>query len=233
MKKSWTKKIIAIALALTLSLALCSTAFAANYPYQITKSWWSYNWSSGWQSGSVTKPGTTTQNNKDFWQQIMDKIGAGQEQGTTTPSTPTAPTAPTTPTTPTTPDTSVSTNSSYIEQVVALVNQERAKQGLSPVTLDSRLSAAAQVRAKEAAQSFSHTRPNGASCFTALKEAGVSYRGAGENIAYGQRTPAAVMRDWMNSSGHRANILKAKYTKIGVGYTVINGTPYWSQFFTY
>ncbi|HIU10023.1 MAG TPA: hypothetical protein IAB00_02030 [Candidatus Avidehalobacter gallistercoris] len=230
MKKSWTKKIIAIALVLTLSLALCSTAFAYSYPYQITKNWWNYNWSSCWQSGSITKPGSTTQNSQDFWQQIMDKIGGGNQQEITKPSTPTTPD---TPDTPTTPDSSTNTNSSYIEQVVTLVNQERAKQGLSPVTLDSRLSAAAQVRAKEAAQSFSHTRPNGTSCFTALQEAGVSYRGAGENIAYGQQTPAAVMKDWMNSSGHRANILKASYTKIGVGYTVVNGTPYWSQFFTY
>ncbi len=100
MKKSWTKKIIAIALALTLSLALCSTAFASGYPYQITKSWWSYNWSSGWQSGSTATPGSTTQSSQDFWQQIMDKIGAGKEQGTTTPATPSTPTTPTDPTPP-------------------------------------------------------------------------------------------------------------------------------------
>jgi len=117
--------------------------------------------------------------------------------------------------------------------VVNLVNQERAKAGLSAVTVDSKVQQAAQVRAAEQARSFSHTRPNGTSCFTALKEAGVNYRGAGENIAYGQTTPQAVMTAWMNSSGHRANILNAKYSKIGVGYTMINGVPYWAQMFTY
>ena len=123
------------------------------------------------------------------------------------------------------------TNNSYVEQVLQLVNKERAARGLSSLRLDARVSAAAQVRAAECARSFSHTRPNGTRCFTALKEGGVSYRPAGENIAYGQRTPQAVMTDWMNSSGHRANILNSNYTTIGIGYTVINGTPYWSQFF--
>ncbi|MDO4270578.1 MAG: CAP domain-containing protein, partial [Eubacteriales bacterium] len=120
----------------------------------------------------------------------------------------------------------------FAAQVVQLVNAERAKAGLSALKVDSKVQQAAQVRAKEQAQSFSHTRPNGASCFTALTEAGVSYRGAGENIAYGQSTPQAVMTAWMNSAGHRANILKADFTTIGVGYTVINGTPYWTQMFT-
>lgn len=122
-------------------------------------------------------------------------------------------------------------NSSYVNQVLQLVNKERAARGLQPLTLDAKASAAAQVRAAECARSFSHTRPDGRSCFTALKEAGVSYRRAGENIAYGQRTPHSVMTDWMNSSGHRANILNSNYTSIGIGYTVINGTPYWAQFF--
>ncbi len=131
-----------------------------------------------------------------------------------------------------TPD-NVTSQSSFASQVVSLVNSERAKAGLAPVTIDSKVQNAALVRAKEQAQSFSHTRPNGSSCFTALTEAGVNYRGAGENIAYGQRTPQEVMNAWMNSSGHRANILNKNFTSIGVGYTVINGTPYWAQMFTY
>lgn len=122
---------------------------------------------------------------------------------------------------------------SYATQVAALVNEERATAGLAPLTLDLELCAAAKTRAAEAAVSFSHTRPDGTSCFTALKQAGISYRGAGENIAYGQTTPAAVMKDWMASSGHRANILNSKYTHIGVGCTVVNGVTYWAQFFTY
>lgn len=120
----------------------------------------------------------------------------------------------------------------FASQVVALVNAERTKQGLSALTIDTKVQQAALVRAKESAQSFSHTRPNGSSFSTALTEAGVSYRRAGENIAYGQSTPQQVMNAWMNSSGHRANILNANYTTIGVGYTVINGTAYWAQLFT-
>lgn len=120
----------------------------------------------------------------------------------------------------------------FASQVAALVNAERAKYGLSALTMDTKVQQAALVRAKETAQSFSHTRPNGSSFSTALTEAGVSYRTAGENIAYGQTTPQQVMNAWMNSSGHRANILNANYTTIGVGYTVINGTAYWAQLFT-
>ena len=120
----------------------------------------------------------------------------------------------------------------YASQVAALVNAVRAQHGLAALTVDTKVQRAAQVRAVETAQSFSHTRPNGSSFSTALTEAGVTYRTAGENIAYGQSTPQAVVDAWMNSSGHRANILSSSYTTIGVGYTVVNGTAYWAQLFT-
>lgn len=121
----------------------------------------------------------------------------------------------------------------YVSRIVELVNEERAKAGVSPLTLDETVTAAAQVRAVECETSFSHTRPNGTSFATALQEAGVSYRGAGENIAWGQKTPEEVMQGWMNSDGHRANILNAKYTTIGVGYYQnAAGVNYWSQLFT-
>ena len=120
----------------------------------------------------------------------------------------------------------------YASQVAALVNAVRAQHGLAALTVDTKVQRAAQVRAAETAQSFSHTRPNGSSFSTALTEAGVTYRTAGENIAYGQSTPQAVVDAWMNSSGHRANILSSSYTTIGVGYTVVNGTAYWAQLFT-
>lgn len=122
----------------------------------------------------------------------------------------------------------------YVQRVVELVNEERAKAGLSPVTLQKDVTKAAQVRATEIVQSFSHTRPNGSSFSTALQEAGVSYRGSGENIAWGQKTPEQVMEGWMNSAGHRTNILNAKYTSIGVGYYQnASGVNYWTQLFTY
>lgn len=120
----------------------------------------------------------------------------------------------------------------YASQVVALVNAERAKYGLSALKIDSRVQQAAQVRAAETVQSFSHTRPNGSSFSTALTEAGVSYMRSGENIAYGQSTPQQVVNAWMNSEGHRANILNSSFTTIGVGYTLSGGTAYWAQLFT-
>lgn len=131
------------------------------------------------------------------------------------------------------PDNSVSSESRYISEVVRLVNAERAKEGLAALQMDSSLNSAAQIRAKEIVTSFSHTRPNGSNCFTVLSEAGIKYNGSGENIAYGQKTPAEVVNAWMNSAGHRANIMSSKFTKIGVGCHNSNGTYYWSQFFTY
>lgn len=125
-----------------------------------------------------------------------------------------------------------STDHAYIRQVVELVNAERAKEGLSALTLETDMTDAAMVRAREIQSSFSHTRPDGASFATALKEAGVSYNRAGENIAWGQRSPEEVVNAWMNSSGHRANIMNANFSRIGVGYlTNASGTPYWVQLF--
>ena len=122
----------------------------------------------------------------------------------------------------------------YVLRVAELVNEERAKAGLQPLTLKEDITNAAQVRAVETEKSFSHTRPDGRHFATALTEAGVSYRGAGENIAWGQKTPEQVMEGWMNSAGHRANILNEKYTSIGIGYySSANGTNYWTQLFTY
>lgn len=134
---------------------------------------------------------------------------------------------------PSLPDTDTE-NADFVRQVVDLVNRERAKAGLSPVTADTSIQAAAQVRAREIEKSFSHTRPDGSSFSTALTQQGVTYRGSGENIAWGQKTPEQVMNGWMNSEGHRANILNKNFTKIGVGYHQnASGTNYWTQLFTY
>ncbi|MFR1832153.1 MAG: CAP domain-containing protein [Lachnospiraceae bacterium] len=122
----------------------------------------------------------------------------------------------------------------YAAQVIDLVNEERAKAGLKPLTPMEDLSKAARLRAGETAVNFSHTRPDGTSFSTILAQNQISYRGAGENIAYGQKAPEQVMRDWMNSQGHRANILNSQYTSIGVGYyESADKTPYWVQLFTY
>ncbi|MGN0335537.1 MAG: CAP domain-containing protein [Lachnospiraceae bacterium] len=142
-----------------------------------------------------------------------------------------------TPDTPQEPDTDTSeenTPLSYAEQVVNLVNEERAKAGLPALTMDADITAAANVRAKEIKQQFSHTRPDGSSFSTVLKEQGVAFRGSGENIAWGQKSPEQVMNGWMNSEGHRANILNKNFKNIGVGYYQDeNGVNHWVQLFTY
>lgn len=121
---------------------------------------------------------------------------------------------------------------SYVQQVVALVNEERGKEGLAPLKFDEKMGQAALVRAKETEQVFSHTRPDGRNFSTALTEAGVSYLSAGENIAYGQKTPEQVVEGWMNSPGHRANIMNTGFTRIGVGYyQSAAGVNYWTQLF--
>ena len=118
------------------------------------------------------------------------------------------------------------------DRVIELVNQERTSRGLQPLLKHDGLMVAAAARAKELSQRYSHTRPDGSECFTILWHLGIDYAYAGENIAMGQRTPEIVMNDWMNSSGHRANILNENYDCIGVGYTMVDGYPYWVQLFT-
>ncbi len=121
---------------------------------------------------------------------------------------------------------------SFARQVAELVNEERARNGLSPLTVHTGAEKAAAVRAREIQTSFSHTRPNGSSFSTALTEAGASFAVSGENIAYGQKTPAQVMEAWMNSAGHRANILNPSFRQIGVGYAEsASGIGYWTQLF--
>lgn len=121
------------------------------------------------------------------------------------------------------------------QQVLQLVNTERKKQGLRSLTLSSNLTSIANMKAKDMAVNnyFSHTSPTYGSPFQMLQHFGVSYKTAGENIAAGQKSPEEVMQAWMNSSGHRANILNANYTELGVGY--YKGGNYgteWVQLFT-
>lgn len=123
-------------------------------------------------------------------------------------------------------------NLSYEEQVVALVNEQREANELKPLTLSNELSDVARAKSQDMHDKnyFSHTSPTYGSPFDMMKEFGISYRSAGENIAMGYATPEAVVKGWMNSSGHRANILNNSYTQIGVGY-VADG-HYWTQLFT-
>ncbi|MBE6963240.1 MAG: SafA/ExsA family spore coat assembly protein [Ruminococcaceae bacterium] len=124
-----------------------------------------------------------------------------------------------------------STVSSYENEVIRLVNEIRVSNGLKPLTANWELSRVARYKSQDMVDNryFSHTSPTYGSPFQMIRAFGLSFRTAGENIAYGQRTPQAVVNAWMNSSGHRANILNSSYTQIGVGY-VANG-HYWTQMF--
>jgi uncharacterized protein YkwD len=142
--------------------------------------------------------------------------------------TATPPRAPVTPVTPATP----AAPGNVSNDVLVLVNAERAKAGLPALTTNSQLSQAAMIRARELPRLFSHTRPNGTTCFTVFSETGVKFSTAGENIAQGQRNAEGAMTSWMNSEGHRANILSRNFDAVGIGYYIDNGTPYWIQLFT-
>lgn len=117
----------------------------------------------------------------------------------------------------------------FAEKVVELVNEERAKEGLPALQTDAKLINAAQIRANEIRTSFSHTRPDGTTCFTILEEVNIPYGYAGENIAYGQTSPEQVMQAWLNSEGHRKNILSKDFRSIGVGYAADGNC--WVQLF--
>ena len=120
---------------------------------------------------------------------------------------------------------------SYEHEVVRLVNEIRVKNGLKTLTEDWELSRVARYKSQDMKDNnyFSHTSPVYGSPFEMMKSFGISYRRAAENIAKGQSTPQAVVNSWMNSSGHRANILNSSYTKIGVGY--VKSGHYWTQMF--
>ena len=119
----------------------------------------------------------------------------------------------------------------FENEVIRLVNDQRTKNGLKALTANWELSRVARYKSQDMVENryFSHTSPTYGTPFQMIKAFGLTYRTAGENIAYGQRTPQDVVNAWMNSSGHRANILNASYTQIGVGY--VSSGHYWTQMF--
>ncbi|MEH7238150.1 CAP domain-containing protein [Bacillus sp. JJ1562] len=120
--------------------------------------------------------------------------------------------------------------SQFEQEVVTLTNNERAKQGLQPLKIDLKLSEVARTKSSDMKTNgyFSHTSPTYGSPFDMMKQFGVQYRAAGENIAMGQRSPQEVVNGWMNSEGHRKNILNSNFTHIGIGHVEGN---YWTQMF--
>jgi uncharacterized YkwD family protein/spore coat assembly protein SafA len=119
----------------------------------------------------------------------------------------------------------------FEERVIALTNERRAQNGLKPLSGNWELSRVARHKSQDMHDKryFAHQSPTYGSPFDMIKNFGISYRTAGENIAYGQRTPEQVVEAWMNSPGHRANILHTSFSEIGVGY-VADGN-YWTQMF--
>ncbi|QMV43251.1 CAP domain-containing protein [Cohnella cholangitidis] len=165
------------------------------------------------QTPVVTKPGTTTGtgNTGNGNSTTPSKPSTGTGTGTGTGSGAGTGTA----------GTGTTATSAYAAQVVTIVNQERAKAGLSPLKMsNATLTKMALDKAKDMYNNgyFDHNSPTYGSPFDMMKTYGISFRYAGENIAKGQRSPQEVMTAWMNSSGHRANILSPNFTTIGVAY---------------
>lgn len=127
-------------------------------------------------------------------------------------------------------NTNTSTNQ-FASEVINLTNQERAKSGLPALKEDTQLSGVAQTKCLDMQQNnyFSHTSPTYGSPFDMMRDFGVTYKAAGENIAQGQRTPQEVVQAWMNSEGHRRNIMSNSFTYIGVGFE--QGGNHWTQMF--
>ncbi len=227
MNQKHTYRTVSAALAaLLLTGAMVTPASAARPQWQWN--WNNWNWIQLCPDQTVPDTTPDTDNTPDI---------------DTTPDTDNTPDIDTTPDTDSKPDTTPDTDnkpgtdttpdsgsvSSLERQVVALVNQERAAYGLSPLTLSADLSDGARLKSQDMRDNryFDHNSPTYGTPFEMMGSQGITYRAAAENIAMGYRTAEAVVDGWMNSPGHRANILSDKYTEIGVGH--VDG--YWTQWF--
>jgi uncharacterized YkwD family protein len=124
--------------------------------------------------------------------------------------------------------------SAYQQEVLNIVNKERTSRGLSALKFNTEVSKVATLKSQDMIDKgyFDHNSPTYGSPFDMMKQFGITYRSAGENIAMGQRTPQEVMTAWMNSEGHRKNILNSSFTEIGIGIAKDkNGRLYWTQMF--
>jgi uncharacterized YkwD family protein len=189
---------------------------------------------------------TTTTSYNTYLQQYFSKYSITPttttvKQPTTTTNTTTsapapAPTTNTTTTAPTTTNTTAPTGdfSAYQQEVLNIVNKERAAKGLSALKFNAELSKVATTKSQDMIDKgyFAHNSPTYGSPFDMMKQFGITYKTAGENIAMGQKTPQEVMTAWMNSEGHRKNILNSSFTEIGIGIAKDkSGRLYWTQMF--
>lgn len=239
-----------IALSVMTIVAMPATTFAAEQPCPTTASLSkigvTLNGDTNASLAELTKY-LSGKNLNDILAQLKtmtaQKVNIAVKQPTTTAAVPAKPTtaasAPAKPTAaapvkPTTTAPAANSLGAYENQVVTLVNQERAKAGLAPLKINTKLAGVAERKAEDLRDKnyFAHNSPTYGSPFDMMKQFGITYTSAGENIAKGQKTPTEVMNGWMNSPGHKANIMNANYTEIGVGYvTDSNGTTYWVQHF--
>ncbi len=225
-------KIIALTLGTILALST-TTAFAADMNTINTENFNFYDFLGNYnidyfdQFNSYTQPALENQNseavNYDYTEQpVSEPAQTTQPAQDAQIETKAATEAPT-------------SNASYEERVAQLVNIEREKNGLQPLTLDSSISNVARAKSQDMADNnyFAHQSPTYGGAGDMMRNFGINWSAWGENIASGQDTPEEVVNAWMNSEGHRANILSSNFGKIGVGYvTSANGTPYWTQMFT-
>lgn len=161
-------------------------------------------------------------------QKTTEKAAAEKNTASKTPAASKAPAAAEKTNTTTSAPSSVS---AYEKKVVELTNAERQKQGLKPLQIDETLSKSARAKSQDMKDKnyFDHQSPTYGSPFDMMKSFGISYKTAGENIAKGQKTPEEVVKAWMNSEGHRKNILNPNFTHIGVGY--VESGSIWTQQF--
>lgn len=194
-----------------------------------------YNWGNliirwdpvGWEENKPSEPTTpveeteTPNSNIGNEKENQNQKENNNQKPSTRPSNPT-------------PETEVDSNTAIEKEVVRLVNIEREKAGLAPLAYSEELSRVARIKSQDMADKnyFSHTSPTYGDPFNMMRSFGIKYRTAGENIAKGYSSAKSVVNGWMNSSGHRANILNPSFGKIGVGYVKVNGTTYWTQLFT-
>ncbi len=220
MKKTLTAICASFLLAAPIQLAsAASNTTEGNTANQTTncKVYYYNNWSN--HKWVVTKPNTTAPSKDTQTNQQTNKPTNQQNTTTTTPPTTSNPT------------TTTSDVNAFEQEVVKLTNAERTKAGLKALQTDDKLMAAAREKSQDmqSKKYFSHTSPTFGSPFDRMKALGITYKSAGENIAQGQRSPQEVVQAWMDSPGHRANILNANYTHIGVGY--VKSGNYWTQQF--
>ena len=209
------KKLIALILVLSMSISVMLSASAASKVFSI------YLFGRTWSFSVPYREKTTKQTTT---KQTTAKQNTTQKQTTTKQST-------TQKQTTTAQNTGTYTLNAYEKEVIRLINEIHVKYGLNTLSTNTKLSQVARLKSQDMQTKgyFSHTSPTYGSPFEMMKKFGVTYRYAGENIAYGQRTPQQVVDAWMNSSGHRANILNANFTQIGMGYVATGN--YWTQMF--